>query len=139
MTKEETVQTLCALRKVHGDNLNQEAITIAINAINAPTVNDWIPVKWHTITEEEREENGYPYDWEIYMDSVMPDDYQDIYITVKHKNRKTGELELTVEEDIAYFDDNEHSLDSGYDWADDVVAWMPRNRPKPYEPQESER
>ena len=83
----------------------------------------WIPVKWHEITDEERKENDYPKEWACYLDSIMPYDGQKILITTKG-----GYVEL----DECYSDDGQtFSLDSGYDWVDDVVAWMPL--PKPYE------
>jgi len=88
----------------------------------------WTPVKWHEITDEERRENDYPKEWACYLDSIMPYDGQRILITTK-----SGYVEL----DECYSDDGQIlSLDSGYDWVDDVVAWMPL--PQPYESQESE-
>lgn len=82
---------------------------------------NWIPVSWHEITEAERAENGYPKDWVVYMDCEMPSDKQEIFVTTRYGR---------VEKDVCY-EDGEFSLDSGYDWIDDVVAWMPL--PKPYE------
>ena len=82
----------------------------------------WIPVKWHEITDEERKENDYPKDWVCYLDSIMPYDGQRILVTTKG-----GYVEL----DECYSDDGRtFSLDSGYDWVDDVIAWMPL--PEPY-------
>ena len=84
--------------------------------------NKWIPVKWHEITDEEREREGYPKEWACHLDSIMPYDGQRILITTKG-----GFVEL----DECYSDDGcTFSLDSGYDWVDDVVAWMPL--PQPY-------
>ena len=80
----------------------------------------WIPVKWHEITEEEREKEGYPNEWLVHLDCILPEDCEEILITTKHG---------IVEEDTAYCDDGCY-LDSGYDWVDDIVAWMPL--PKPY-------
>lgn len=93
-----------------------------------PKTGHWIPVKWHEITDEERKENDYPKDWVCYLDSKMPYDGQRILVTTKG-----GYVEL----DECYSDDGRtFSLDSGYDWVDDVLAWMPL--PEPYNPQESE-
>lgn len=75
----------------------------------------WIPIKWHTITEEEREREGYPKEWVIYLDCEMPEDGQEIIVTTKHGY---------VEKDVCYLDDG-YSLDSGWDWREDIVAWMP--------------
>ena len=85
----------------------------------------WIPVKWHEITEEEREKEGYSSEWLVHLDCVLPGDGEEILITTKHGY---------VEKDTAYYDDG-YYLDSGYDWVDDVVAWMPL--PEPYK-EESE-
>ena len=75
----------------------------------------WIPVSWHETTEEERAENGYPKNWVVLMDCEMPSDEQEILVTTRYG---------TVEKDVCY-EDGEFSLDSGYDWIDDILAWMP--------------
>lgn len=80
-----------------------------------PTYREWIPVSYHEITEEEREEKGYPKDWVYLLDCEMPQDEQEILVQVKN-----GEIRW----DVCYLEDG-FSLDSGWDWADDVVAWMP--------------
>lgn len=93
-----------------------------IEALPSVQPNKWIPVKWHEITDEEREREGYPKEWVCHLDSIMPYDGQRILITTKG-----GFVEL----DECYSDDGcEFSLDSGYDWVDDVIAWMPL--PEPY-------
>lgn len=84
---------------------------------HAPTIEPephWIPIKWHYITDEEREESGYPKDWVYYLDCEMPEDGQEIIVTTKHGY---------VEKDVCYLDDG-YSLDSGWDWIEDIVAWM---------------
>ena len=81
----------------------------------------WIEIKWHNITDEEREENGYPKEWLTYLDCEMPCDNQEILVQTKD-----GHISL----DVCY-EDGEYSLDSGWDWIDDIVAWMPL--PKPFE------
>lgn len=98
----DTIETLSA--KVRANNLH----------------GGWIPVSYHEITEEEREEKGYPKDWVYLLDCEMPQDEQEILVQVKN-----GEIRW----DVCYLDDG-FSLDSGWDWADDVVAWMPL--PEPY-------
>lgn len=80
----------------------------------------WIPVKAHPATEEERESRP---DIDYWFDCEMPDDEQEILVTVKHKNW------IGVEKDVCYVEDS-YGLDSGYDWLDDVIAWMPL--PEPY-------
>lgn len=80
----------------------------------------WIPFKYHYITEEERQREEYPEEWVYYIDCTMPDDGDEILVTTTSGY---------VEEDICYIDDG-YSLDSGYDWIEDIIAWMPK--PTPY-------
>lgn len=82
---------------------------------------EWIPVKYHMITDEERAREGYPREWVYLIDCKMPYDGQQILTTTKG-----GFVEL----DECYYDGYEYSLDSDRDWADDVIAWMPK--PEPY-------
>lgn len=79
----------------------------------------WIPIKYHEITDEEREENGYQKDWVYFLDCEMPADEQEILVTTKNGY---------VEKDVCYIDDG-YGLDSGWDWREDVVAWMPLPEP----------
>ena len=97
----------------------------AIEAIieNAETVEPepkWIPVKWHEITDEEREREGYPKDWVVLLDCDLPDDEQEILVTSRYG---------TVEKDVCFLD-GEAALDSGWSWIDDIIAWQPL--PDPY-------
>lgn len=80
-----------------------------------PSADRWIPIKYHEITDEEREENGYPKDWVYYLDCEMPEDGQEILVTTKNGY---------VEKDVCYLDDG-YGLDSGWDWRENVLAWMP--------------
>ena len=91
-----------------------------------PKTGEWIPVKWHEITDEEREREGYPKDWVVYIDCEMPCDEQEILVQTK-----SG----CVRWDVCY-EDGEYSLDSGWDWIEDIVAWMPL--PEPYKGGESD-
>lgn len=91
---------------------------------NSENPNKWIPVKWHNITDEERQREDYPKEWLTMLDCPMPNDEEEILVTVK-----SSEGGLHVEKDVCYVDDG-FSLDSGYDWIDDVIAWMPL--PGPY-------
>lgn len=89
---------------------------------HAPTIDPephWIPIKWHTITEEEREREGYPKEWVTYLDCEMPADNESILVQT-HGGY--------ICEDVCY-EDGEYSLDSGYDWIEDIVAWMPMPEP----------
>ena len=84
---------------------------------------DWVPVEYHTITEQERQENNYPADWVYLIDSPMPEENQEILITTK-----TG----YVEKDTCFYDDDSYYTDSCYDWFGDIIAWAPL--PEPYKP-----
>ena len=90
--------------------------------IEALKSKSWTPVKYHEITDEERWENDFPKEWAVLLDNPMPEDGEEILISTK-----SG----FVKEDVNYEDDLGNYLDSGYDWVDDVTAWMPM--PKPYE------
>ena len=95
-----------------------EAIELLTNLPEIP--DSWIPVKAHPATDEEQESSP---DIDYWFDCEMPDDEQEILVTVKHKNW------LSVEKDVCYVDSC-YGLDSGYDWLDDIIAWMPL--PEPY-------
>lgn len=77
----------------------------------------WVPIKFRPLTDEEQEE--YP-DYCYMADCPMPDDGEEILVSTKYG---------TVEKDECEIDDG-YSLDSGYDWQTDIVAWQPL--PKPY-------
>ena len=81
--------------------------------------NNWIPVKTHNVTDQEREEKGLPKTISCYIDSPTPEDEQKILVT----NGKD------VWEDMCCFDSEEYYLDSGYDWLE-ITAWRPL--PEPY-------
>jgi hypothetical protein len=125
MTREEAVYELERMKTWSKDLSDNEieAIVIALKALsNSDNPNKWIPVKWHEITDEEREREDYPKEWACHLDCIMPYDGQRILITTKG-----GFVEL----DECYSDDGcTFNLDSGYDWVDDVVAWC--ELPEPY-------
>lgn len=75
----------------------------------------WIYVKWHEITDKEKRKEEYPQDWVVYIDSPMPADEEEILVYTKYG---------AILRDVSYFDDG-YSLESGYDWVEDVIAWMP--------------
>ena len=80
----------------------------------------WIPIKWHDCTDADREKYGFSDDIVAVFDCEMPDNDQAILVTTSHGY---------VNQDVCYIDDG-YSLDSGYDWIDDITAWMPL--PEPY-------
>lgn len=109
------------------DNMRLGKIINDTPTIDAePKTGEWIPVKWHEITDEEREREGYPKDWVVYIDCEMPYDGDEILVQTK-----SGYIRW----DVCY-EDGEFSLDSGWDWIEDIVAWMPL--PKPYKVESEE-
>ena len=110
------------------DDWNQGVSTTWANAFaeSADMIKDlpsaeppWIPIKWHYITDEEREQEGYPKDWVVYIDCEMPCDEQEILVQTK-----SGYIRW----DVCY-EDGEFSLDSGWDWIEDIAAWRPLPEP----------
>ena len=87
---------------------------------------EWIPIKWHDCTDADREKYGFSDDIVAVFDCEMPDDDQAILVTTSHGY---------VNQDVCYIDDG-FSLDSGYDWIDDITAWMPL--PEPYKERREE-
>lgn len=83
----------------------------------------WIPVKYHVMTEEERKVGGFSNDIVYYLDCKMPDDEQEIIAT----NEKYVWVDTCIVNDG-------YALDSGHDWIEDVIAWMPL--PDPYKESE---
>jgi len=80
----------------------------------------WIPIKWHDCTDADREKYGFSEEAVAVFDCEMPCDNQSILVTTSHGY---------VNQDVCYIDEG-FSLDSGWDWIDDVIAWMPL--PEPY-------
>lgn len=81
--------------------------------------NGWIPVKYHQISEKEREEESISNDIQYMFDCKMPDDGQEILVT-------NGE---TTWRDTSFIDCDGYYLDSNYDWIE-ITAWQPL--PEPY-------
>lgn len=81
--------------------------------------NGWIPVKYHQMSEKEREEECISKYIQYMLDCKMPDDGQEILVT-------NGE---TTWQDICCIDSEGYYLDSNYDWID-ITAW--RTLPEPY-------
>lgn len=137
MTREEAVSVIKDF-VAYGEHVNafvyKGSISIPIDALNmaiealeqepSKATGEWIPVKWHEITDEERDREGYPEDWAYFLDCEMPDDGERILVTTKN-----GFVEL----DECYCD-GEYVLESGDDWIGDVLAWT--QLPKPYKERE---
>lgn len=83
----------------------------------------WIPVKWHKTNTDDGEI--------VVFDCEMPKDWEDIFVTVK------GCYGTYVIHDLCRItDDNRYYLEDswydGWDWYEDVIAWMPAEDPEPY-------
>lgn len=132
MTKEEAITILSNATFSDEWQGNEDLTTAYLMAIEAleqepsKATGEWIPVKWHEITDEERDREGYPEDWAYFLDCEMPDDGERILVTTKN-----GFVEL----DECYCD-GEYALESGDDWIGDVLAWT--QLPKPYKESEEE-
>lgn len=107
------------LERLRWNTKKVDELARKLEALESESKTEWIPVKWHNITDEERKREDYPKEWLTMPDCPMPNDDEEILVTVK--SIKCG---LHVEKDVCYIDDG-FSLDSGNDWIDDVVAWMP--------------
>lgn len=123
MTNEEALEILDTIPTI-GEQV--DALEMAIEALEQTK---WIPVKWHIKTEVEEYEQ-YP-EGTVMLDCPMPENGEDVLITIKGKNGQ-----VWVEKDIALKDEDGWYTDGGYDWVDDVIAWMPL--PNPYRGGESE-
>lgn len=118
MNREEAIDILVGVIATNSEEEN-EALDMAIEALSAK--DEWIPIRWHEITDEERERESYPKDWVVHIDCEMPCDGDEILVQTK-----SGYIRW----DVCY-EDGEFSLDSGWGWIEDIVAWMPL--PEPYE------
>lgn len=92
----------------------------------------WIPITYRPMNEEEKKywEEHYDYDFgEDYdgtmFDCPMPDDGDEVWVCSKCGN---------VWQDTCEIDEG-IGLEGNGDW-EDIVAWMPFNRPKPYKGEE---
>lgn len=97
----------------------------AIKIINSqPPADQWIPVTYHETTEEEKEVYGMtcPY----ILDCPLPEEGDEILVC--SKNGK-------VFEDLMCYDDGWY-LDGGYDFVEEITAWMPL--PEPYKGEQND-
>lgn len=95
----------------------------------------WIPVKTRPMDEEEKQsikpylEEHYGYTLDecdcILFDCPMPDDGQEVWVCSKCGN--VWQDSCVIDEGIG--------LEENGDW-DDIVAWMPFERPKPWRGEE---
>lgn len=116
MTRKEAIKWLKIFRNHTGMKELSEAFEVAIKALE----DDWIPVTYHQATDQEIEENGYPFDVCYVFDCPMPDDDQEILVTFSGRKGRRY-----VEKDVCYYLEEGYSLESGYDWMTDILAWKP--------------
>ena len=92
-----------------------------------PSAQSWIPVKTRPMDEEEREHFIEHLGWHldedeaVMFESLMPCDSQEVWVCSKCGN---------VWQDICVVDEG-IGLEGNGDWQD-IVAWMPFERPEPY-------
>ena len=86
---------------------------------------DWIPIKTRPLTEEEKKQ--YP-DVEFYWDCPLPEDEQDVLITIR---TVVGEVIVCT----TFCRDCNESYFEDYDDAD-ILAWM--SFPEPYKENKDE-
>lgn len=85
----------------------------------------WIPVVWREPTSEEKQKHP---DITAFTDSQLPDNGEEVLITVAWKNSKTQEMEYRVYADCAHWEDG-IELENVFD-CEDLIAWRPM--PEPY-------
>lgn len=83
----------------------------------------WIPVKWHKDIDKETGE------WKFVFDCEMPEDDEDIFITVRGK---TYAMLVTCTIEGSENDGRMYRTWQGWDWFYDITAWMPIEIPEPY-------
>lgn len=92
-----------------------------------PDAPQWIPLKFRPMDEEERQHYAdvYGYDKDDFdgtmFDCPMPEDGEEIWVCSKNGY---------VWQDLCQEDEGFY-LEGNGDW-EDIVAWMPLNKPKPY-------
>ena len=133
MSAEQAIQILkpmqMMMRDQHGCPISDAyfALGKALEALGKEP--KWIPIKFRPMDEEEKqffeEYYGYEFDDGIIFDSPMPENGQEVWVCSKCGN---------VWQDTCMIDDG-YWLEENGDW-DDIVAWMPFNRPEPYKGEE---
>jgi hypothetical protein len=135
MSAEQAIQILKPMQRMmrdqHGCPISDAyfALGKALEALGKEP--KWTPVKFRPMDEEERqyweEHYGYKFDEEdsVTFDCPMPGDRQEVWVCSKCGN---------VWQDVCGVDEGTWLEENG-DW-DDIVAWMPFEKPKPYKGEE---
>lgn len=137
MSAEQAIQILkpmqMMMRDQHGCPISDAyfALGKALEALGKEP--KWTPVKFRPMDEEEKQywEEHYGYkvgeDYDGFMfDCPMPEDGQEVWVCSKSGN---------VWQDVCEIDGAINWLEGNGDW-EDIVAWMPFERPKPWEGEE---
>jgi len=139
MNNEQAIQILkpmqMMMRDQHGCPISDAyfALGKALEALEAfGKEPKWIPVKFRPMDKEEKqyweEHYGYKFDEEdsVTFDCPMPEGGQEVWVCSKCGN---------VWQDTCQWDDGGLYLESNGDW-EDIVAWMPFEKPKPWKGEE---
>lgn len=113
MTNERAKEVLQEQIDRYGQEYDAEGIEALNKAIEVLEQTSWIPLKTRPMTEEEKEEIGFDFDY--MYDCPLPDYGQEVLITDCY-----GNVEIDTfyrDYDGVYFEEN---CDDG-----EVVAWMP--------------
>jgi hypothetical protein len=121
------------MRLIDADKLKQDCLTndghLAITQSQISEAETfegikWIPIKYHKVSEQERAEKGLSPDADICFDCELPEDGQEILITVKYTSPRSGEVSYYVEKDT-FCNDEQYGcyLESCYEFPDEVTAW----------------
>ena len=86
----------------------------------------WIPFNSRPLTEEEKKEHP---DWSFIVDCQLPENGQQILVSIYGAGHENVQLD-------EFYDDDGVYLDSGYAIGAEAVAWMPL--PEPYHPEETD-
>ena len=138
MSAEQAIQILkpmqMMMRDQHGCPISDAyfALGKALEALEALGKEpQWIPLKLRPMDEEERQHYAdvYGYDENDFdgtmFDCPMPEDGEEIWVCSKNGY---------VWQDLCQEDEGFY-LEGNGDW-EDIVAWMPLNKPKPYKGEE---
>lgn len=129
MTRAEAISilkhTIVLPGRTNGKTAYAEALQMATKALEEP---QWIPFQTRPLDEDEKE--SFP-DWDSILCGNLPDDGQQILVSVKYGGR-----EYVITDEYYYSGYGECYLESGYDFVTEAVAWMPL--PKAYREGEKE-
>lgn len=136
MTIEKAINQLKDMQSRCKNGYDAEAINIAIKAFEERVTDQWIPIKYRSLTTEEQKEFAEHYgsyycdEIEKVFDCHMPEDGQEILLS-----SSWGVTKDIAEHDVGFDGFNIYGLEENGDW-DGIDAWMPM--PEPYKKGEEE-